>query len=178
MNMPSNQVPPFLHDRASFETFVAEHYDRIFRYAWRILGDRDDAEDLTQDICLALPRKMAGFRGECSVTTWLYRIVSNAAVDVMRKTKRRTDACRAGQEALEEIASAGRDRTSAGTWLLEAMQALPEDLRLTAALLVEEDMTQAQAAEILDVAPGTVAWRMSQVKSRLKSIAGENGHEG
>ena len=58
------------------------------------------------------------------------------------------------------------------------MQALPEDLRLTAALLVEEDMTQAQAAEILDVAPGTVAWRMSQVKSRLKSIAGENGHEG
>lgn len=56
-------------------------------------------------------------------------------------------------------------------WLATAMAALPPELRDTVALTLGEDMTQAEAAEVLGVSEGTVAWRMSEVKKRLRAVA-------
>ena len=55
-------------------------------------------------------------------------------------------------------------------WLQAAMRALPEDLRDTLALTLEDGMTHAAAAEVLGVSEGTVSWRMSDVKKRLKAL--------
>jgi RNA polymerase sigma-70 factor, ECF subfamily len=160
----------------AFEAFLVEHYDRIFAYAWRILGNREDAEDLAHDICLSLPRKLAGFRGDSKASTWLYRIVCNAAIDVMRKRETLSRSKPVWGEALEQMAVTGHERTADLDWLRSAMMKLPDELRVTAALLVDEDMSQAEAAEILNVAPGTVAWRMSEIKRHLKEVAKEDGH--
>ena len=72
-------------DRAAFAALVTRHYDRIFRVAWRILGNRAEAEDLAQDVCATLGRRIRSFRGEAAFTTWLHRLVVNAARDRLRR---------------------------------------------------------------------------------------------
>ena len=71
-------------DRAAFGVLLARHYDRVFRLAWRLSGSRADAEDLAQEVCAALPVKLASRRGEARFSTWHYRVVMNAAHDQRR----------------------------------------------------------------------------------------------
>ena len=58
-------------------------------------------------------------------------------------------------------------------WLTQTMQRLSPELRDTVALVLGEELTQGQAAEVLGLSEGTVAWRMSEVKKRLRAIAAE-----
>ncbi|MEM6637957.1 MAG: RNA polymerase sigma factor [Pseudomonadota bacterium] len=158
-------------DRAAFVALAARVYDRLFALAFRLTGARAEAEDLTQDVLVALPRKLAGFRAEARFSTWLYRVAVNAAHD-----RRRRDVTRAranagwGEVEVARRAEAAEDRTRQD-WLAGAMAALPEELRDTVALLTDGEMTQAEAAEVLGVSPGTVAWRISEVKKRLADLA-------
>ena len=69
-------------DRDAFATLLTRHYDRMFRLAFRLTGRAGAAEDLVKDICAALPAKFASFRGDAKFTTWLYRVIFNAAEDV------------------------------------------------------------------------------------------------
>lgn len=160
-------------DRSAFSTLISRHYDHIYGLSWRLTGSPIDAEDLAQDVCISLPRKIATFRGESSFTTWLYRIVVNAAHDARRRTASRARAT-AGwgdwETARQQDIVAERD---AYDWLASAMGQLAPDLRDTVALVLGEEMTQAQAAAILGVSEGTVAWRMSEVKKSLRKLAKE-----
>jgi len=74
-------------DGAAFSTLLERHYDGLFRLAFRLTGARAEAEDLTQDICAALPAKLARFRGEARFTTWLWRVAVNAAHDRRRRAR-------------------------------------------------------------------------------------------
>lgn len=157
-------------DRAAFSALLERHYDRLFALCFRLTGRRAEAEDLTQDICLALPAKLGGWRGEARFTTWLYRIAVNAAHDRRRRAatqSRHADGW--GDWELARQAAMAEER-EALDWLTEAMRALPAELRDTAALILDGQLSQAEAAEILGVAEGTVAWRMSDVKKRLKAL--------
>ena len=162
-------------DRAAFSALLARHYDRVFGLACRLTGRRADAEDLAQDICVALPGKLASWRREARFTTWLYRVTVNAAHDRRRRQSARERASVgwgdweiARQEAIAEDAAAQ-------DWLAQAMRCLPDELRDTVALTLGEDLSQAEAAEILGLSPGTVAWRMSEVKRRLRDLAAKEG---
>jgi RNA polymerase sigma-70 factor (ECF subfamily) len=157
-------------DRAAFAALLERHYDRLFGLAFRLTGRRAEAEDLTQDICLALPAKLSGWRGEARFTTWLYRIAVNAAHDRRRRIASHAMAAGGwGDWELNRQAAIVEDR-EALDWLAEAMRALPDELRDTAALILGEGVTQGQAAEVLGIAEGTVAWRMSEVKKRLRAL--------
>ncbi|MFQ6773620.1 RNA polymerase sigma factor [Cereibacter sphaeroides] len=158
-------------DRGAFALLVERHYDRIFGLSWRLTGSRTEAEDLAQDICAALPMKLRGWRGEARFTTWLYRVVVNASHDLRRRQSAHSRAA-AGWGAWElarqdEIGEA----RAAEEWLAAAMTALPVELRDTVALVLGEEMTQAEAGAVLGLAEGTVAWRMSEVKKRLRAMA-------
>ena len=59
------------------------------------------------------------------------------------------------------------------SWLQRAMQSLPEDLRQTLALTLDDEMTHAQAADVLGVSEGTVSWRLSDARKRLRAIKQE-----
>ena len=137
------------------------------------LGQQADAEDLAQDICAGLARKLAGFRGEARFTTWLHSLVINAARDKLRRdSSRRRAADGWGEIETMTRASAATDRTT-HTWLAEAMATLPQDLRETIALVLGEDATHAEAAAALGVSEGTVSWRMSEVRRRLRALSKE-----
>ena len=156
-------------DGTAFSTLLARHYDGLFRLAFRLMGTRADAEDLTQDICAALPAKLAGFRGEARFTTWLWRVAVNASHD-----RRRRAATRARHVDGWGDWEANRQAVNAQTakdvdWLTQAMCALPSDLRDTLALVLD-DATHAQAAQVLEVSEGTISWRVSEAKRRLRAL--------
>jgi RNA polymerase sigma-70 factor, ECF subfamily len=163
-------------DRAAFATLVGRHYDRIHGLAWRLTGSRTEAEDLAQDICAALPAKLRHWRGEARFTTWLYRVVVNAAHDLRRRQQTRAKAALGwGDWELarqDEIAV----QAEAEDWLAGAMTRLSPELRDTVALVLGEEMTQAEAGVVLGISEGTIAWRMSEVKKRLRAMAREDAN--
>ncbi len=160
-------------DRDAFASLLGRHYDRVFGLAYRLTGSRAEAQDLAQDICAALPAKLRGWRGDARLTTWLYRVVVNAAHDLRRRqaTRSRVSAGWGDWEIARQDQIA-EDRAAMG-WLTEAMTRLSPELRDTVALVLGEDMTQADVGVVLGVSEGTIAWRMSEVKKRLRAIAAE-----
>lgn len=162
-------------DRAAFAALITRHYDRIHGLAWRLTGSAADAQDLAQDICAALPAKLAGWRGEARFTTWLYRVVVNACADLRRRHMTRARAADGWGDW--EIARQAEivEARAAQDWLETAMARLSPELRETVALVLGEELTQAEAGQVLGVSEGTIAWRMSEVKKRLRRMAEEDG---
>lgn len=160
-------------DRSAFGVLVTRHYDRIYGLAYRLTGSRAEAQDLAQDICAALPVKLRGWRGEARFTTWIYRVVMNAAHDQRRRQATRSRAASGWGDW--EIARQDEIATQAEAldWLTTAMARLAPELRDTVALVLGEELTQAEAGAVLGLSEGTIAWRMSEVKKRLRAMAAE-----
>ena len=156
-------------DGDAFAALLARHYDGLFRLAFRLTGARDQAEDLTQDICAALPAKLAGFRGTAKFTTWLWRVAVNAAHDRRRRAATRTRHADGWGDWEVNRRAADKETAEAVDWLTQAMRALGDELRDTLALVLD-GATHAEAGEVLTVSEGTISWRMSQAKKRLKEM--------
>ncbi|AZQ66521.1 RNA polymerase sigma factor [Silicimonas algicola] len=156
-------------DAAAFSALVTRHYDRLFRLCFRLTGVRTEAEDLCQDICAALPAKVRAFRGEARFTTWLWRVAVNAANDRRRRAATRARTADGWGDVEDARRAEAAEAAAAMDWLARAMRALPDELRDTVALVMDE-MTHAEAGEILGVSEGTVSWRMSEVKKRLRAM--------
>lgn len=156
-------------DAAAFGTLLERRYDGLFRLAFRLCGSRTEAEDLTQDICAALPAKLSAWRGESRFSTWLYRVAVNAAHD---RRRRQASARKAadGWGDWELARQAEIAETAAQVdWLTRAMRALPEELRDTLALVLD-DMNHREAGEVLGLSEGTISWRVSEAKKHLRAL--------
>jgi len=162
-------------DTGAFSDLLHRHYDRVFRLAFRLTGGKAEAEDLTQDVCAALPAKLSTFRGDARFTTWLYRVVVNAAHDRRRRCANHVRATEVWGEIEADRRAEAAETAEALDWLTAAMRALPEDLRDTVALVLDE-ATHAEAAAALGVSEGTVSWRMSEVRKRLRAMKEETGN--
>ena len=156
-------------DRDAFEALLRRHYDRVHGLAWELTGSRTDADDVAQDVCCALVEKIASFRGEAKFTTWLTGITFNACRDFRRRRRsfggmieRLTVVAGLGQ------APDGRDAYDA-VWLKSAIARLKPALRDTAVLVAGQQLTHAEAAEVLGVSENTVAWRMHEVRRLLSA---------
>lgn len=158
-------------DREAFAALLARHYDRVYRLAFSLTGRKAEAEDLTQDICAALPAKLQSYRAEARFTTWLYRVTVNATHDRRRRAATHMKAATGWGDWEIDRQAQMAEEAEAQDWLADAMTRLPQDLRDTVALTLGEDMTQGEAAEVLGISEGTVAWRMSEVKKKLRAMA-------
>jgi len=150
---------------------LRRHYDRIHGLAWQLTGSRADADDIAQDVCCALVEKIESFRGEAKFTTWLCGITFNACRD-LRRRRRSFSGLAEKLTVLAGLAAApdGRDLYDA-IWLKSAIARLKPAYRDTAALVVGQQLTHAEAAEILGVAEATISWRMSEVRRLLTAAA-------
>jgi len=156
-------------DEQAFSRLIANQYDRLYRLCFRLTGTQHDAEDLTQDICAALPAKLNRYDRRAKVTTWLYRVAVNASHDRRRKHQSHGKAADGwGDWELNRQATLSENADRAD-WLTTAMGTLPSDLRDTLALVLD-DMTHAQAGDILGVSEGTISWRLSEARKHLKSL--------
>ena len=152
-------------DRAAFEALLHRHYDRIHGLAWQLTGSRADADDVAQDVCVALVEKIGSFRGEAKFTTWLTGITFNACRD-FRRRRRSLGGMLDRLTILTGIAETPSDPYD-GVWLRSAIARLKPALRDTVVLVAGQQLTHAEAAQILGVAENTVAWRMHEVRRLL-----------
>lgn len=154
-------------DRAAFAELLQRHYGRIHGLAWQMTGSRADAEDIAQDVCCALVEKIGSFRGEAKFTTWLCGIVINACRDL----KRRRRSFFGFTEKLTELTGLARGPDGGdlhnALWLKSAIAGLKPAYRETVVLVAGQQLTHAEAAEILGVAEATVSWRMHEVRRLL-----------
>ena len=154
-------------DRDAFGVLLRRHYDRIHGLAWQLTGSRSDADDIAQDVCCTLVDKIRSFRGDAKFTTWMCSIVFNATRDFRRR--RRSFAGFTDRLAvLAGLATPpdGRDAYDA-VWMKSAIARLKPAYRDAAILVAGQQLTHAEAAEILGVAESTVSWRMHEVRRMI-----------
>ena len=158
-------------DRNAFSDLLERHYGLIYRVAARMLGDGVEAEDLAQDVCVGLVTRLASYGGQSRFTTWLYRVVVNAARDAMRRdaTRRRHEQEFAEQDGLgdRQIGIGGED----SVWLQQVLGQLSDELRTTVILVLAEGLRHGEAGKILGVSEATVSWRLHQVRKQLRRQA-------
>ena len=155
-------------DRNAFSDLLERHYGLIYRVGGRMLGDGVEAEDLAQDVCVGLVTRLASYGGQSRFTTWLYRVVVNAARDAMRRnaTRRRNEQEFAEQDGLgdRQIGIGGED----SVWLQQVLGQLSDELRTTVILVLAEGLRHGEAGKILGVSEATVSWRLHQVRKQLR----------
>ncbi|TNM64928.1 RNA polymerase sigma factor [Aliirhizobium smilacinae] len=157
-------------DRDAFSTLIETHYDFIHAVAWRWCGTANDAEDITQDVCLRLGRAIRGFRGASTFRTWLYTLTLNAVRDHQRRTARRSrDEQRLAKDPLYAAASCERDDGGDDT-LWTAVRTLPEKQRDAVLLVYAERLSHAAAADVLGCSEKTVSWHLHEARKRLKDL--------
>ncbi len=155
-------------DREAFSLLLARNYDRLFGLCFRLTGARADAEDLTQDICAALPAKLGSYKHQARFSTWLYRVAVNAAHDRRRRFATHARAADGwGDWEVNRVAT-NKETQDGVDWLTQAMSSLSQELRDTLALTLEDEMTHREAGEVLGVSEGTISWRMAEVKKHLR----------
>ena len=158
---------------------VAEHQRMVVQLAVNLLGDREEALDLSQEVFLRVFRTIARFRGQSSLRTWIYRIAINQARNRHRFWRRRH---RADQVSLDqhmaahgEFVSAGEarpDRMLAQKELAERLQSaldhLPFDQRTAIVLREIDGLSYDEIAYSLGVAVGTVKSRLTRARHALR----------
>lgn len=161
-------------DPEAFGELVHRHRDRLWAVALRTLGDREDAADAVQDALVSAFRASAtpgAFRGDAAVTTWLHRIVVNACIDRARRRAARPTVPLPDDGALPAAADQLAPR-EAELVVHDALRQLPAEQAAAIALVDLQGYPVAEAARILDVAPGTVKSRCSRGRARLLQLLG------
>lgn len=158
-------------EAAAFRLLLERHYGLLYRWAYRIFGSTAEAEDVAQEIALSLDCKVRLFRGESRFSTWLYRVTVNACRDHARRQVRSRHIHAAYAVAQGDRLADWADSEVRLRWLYGAIDRLDPALKETALLVLAEDLSHAQAGEILGVRESTVSWRMHEVRKRLKAMA-------
>jgi RNA polymerase sigma-70 factor (ECF subfamily) len=173
-------------NRRRYTTLVDRHKDRAMTLAYRLTGNRQDAEELVQDAFVRAFRALDQFRGESRFSTWLYRVVYNTCMT--RVTRRRGKPERVEMEE-DEMERMFVDAESPSTLerleerelqaLIEKeIQSLPEKYRAVVTLFYLEDTSYEDIAAILDAPLGTVKTNLFRARSILKERVTRQWKEG
>jgi RNA polymerase sigma-70 factor (ECF subfamily) len=156
-------------DEAAFSSLVRRHEGRIFGLAMRMLGERADALDATQDTFVAAFRRAEDFRGESSFATWLYRIGINSCKDLLRKKQR---APAPTEEVGEGPAnpSSVEDTVTTRLDLAGALARLSEEYREAVCMHDLGGIRYEEIAALTGVSIGTVKSRISRGRRRLAEL--------
>ncbi|HEV8660039.1 MAG TPA: sigma-70 family RNA polymerase sigma factor [Thermoanaerobaculia bacterium] len=157
-------------DRTAYDYIVAKYMKRVMSIAWGVVRNAGDAEDLAQEAFVKAFQSIDRFRTGEPFGPWIYRIVTNLALDVVKhRTKFR-------HEELTESEPAGR-RDSAelpavtseiATRIDRAIEALPEMQRVVARLFLVEELEHAEIAAMTGLTEGTVRSHLSLARKKLR----------
>ena len=155
-------------DAAAFGQIVDATSGRLVRLAARMLGNVVDAEDVVQEAYVKAYRALTTgeFDGRANVSTWLYRIVTNQAIDAMRGRARRPKPTDTADESTSDLASA--EQKMALAELSDFMSELPPDQRAALVLKAVEGMTSPEIAEVLQCSEGAVEQRLVRARAALR----------
>jgi RNA polymerase sigma-70 factor (ECF subfamily) len=133
--------------------------------AYRLLGNREEAEDALQDAFVKLYKNIGRYRSDAAFSTWFYRIVVNVCYDRLRSRKRR------GHVDLEEIQEIGeKDDADLRFHLQQAIEDLPAKMKTCFVLHVQEGFKHREIAEMLGLKGETVRVHVFRAKEQLRNI--------
>ncbi len=155
----------------AFEQIYQQFFPPIHRYLMRFVGQKD-AEDLAQEVFIKAGQSLDSFRNEAQVSTWLYRIATNAAIDRMRQPNFRRETVFSQQEtelsndamSLENEAL----RQATNECIRGVIDSLPENYRVPLILSELQGLPNQQIAEVLGLSQDVVKVRLHRGKARLK----------
>lgn len=163
-------------DAGAFVLLMRRHNRMLYRAARSILQDESEAEDAVQDAYLQAYRTIGQFRGEAKLSTWLVRIVLNAALARVRTRSRgmelaiRLDSETQGSETTPEAPEQAAQRTQAHRILQAKIDALPDALRSVFVLRALEELSVEEVAAALDLPKAIVRVRFFRARRRLRSV--------
>jgi RNA polymerase sigma-70 factor (ECF subfamily) len=164
-------------DDSAFESLVRRHQSRVFGLLVRMLGSREEAEDVAQEAFLSLYRHGRRFRHDARFSTFVYRVAANAALN-RRRTLGRSNAriikLQSRQAAGDDLPASPRDPEAAtyGAQVQQQVQRallqLPPDLRAATVLYDLEGLSYQEIAAVLEIPEGTVKSRIHRARSALR----------
>ena len=181
-------------DMAAFGQLVAKYQDKVYNTCWRMIGNREDAADLTQEaFCKALAA-IGSFQRRGGFYTWVFRIAVNLTISYRQRARRTVNLSGSDDDeddalSFENQAAGLMRRTGRGNptspeadahgrevqaLVAQALDALEDDYRSAVVLRDIEGFDYGEIAEILDVAPGTVKSRLHRgrmaLRERLRAV--------
>ena len=160
-------------DPQAFASLMEAHEQRVFAVSLRIMRNREEALDATQETFITVLRKAASFEGRAAFSTWLYRIAVNTCYDHLRKKKRRrTSPLPANYEPADRSINGQLEAAELRPDIEEALANLPDEFRAAVILADLEGLPLRGVAEILDVPIGTVKSRLFRGRRLLAAQLG------
>jgi RNA polymerase sigma-70 factor (ECF subfamily) len=172
------------HDEAAFETMVRRYGSRMFDTAQRLLANEQDARDAVQQAFISAFRSIAGFNAEATLSTWLHRIVVNAALMQLRSRRRRPELPLRDLPPRFERTGAWVDGSEQTGWgdehpmqrretrqmVRRCIDQLPENYRSVLVLREIEDLDIVEVAAMLAISPNAIKIRAHRARQALKSL--------
>jgi RNA polymerase sigma-70 factor (ECF subfamily) len=171
-------------DPAAFEMLVKAHQDRVYDFCLRMLSDREEAFDVTQEIFVSIHQHMEQFRHDAKISTWIFRISRNHCLNRLKYLKRRGRGRSDEYGETSELAinaSVGAPQTPDESlesarmraMVHRAIQRLDEDQRALVVLRDIEGLAYEEIMEITELAEGTVKSRLHRSREKLAGILSE-----
>ena len=170
-------------DEAAFEALIHLHEKKVYALCRRMCRNEEDAMEAAQDTFLAVYRGIGSFRADASFSTWLYRLASNACIDLLRREKKRGAETSLDDEALaltlpsrapgpeEEL-----ERAELRRLVREGVAALPPDYRAALVLREAEGLSYQEIAQATGLELGTVKSRISRARGLLRNYLAASGN--
>lgn len=155
----------------AFERLVRMYRNDVFALAYRYLGDREEAWDISQEVFIKAHRGLGRFRGSASFKTWILRITANACKDFFKKRRLRTVAL---DGAAEQTATTDKgpvralENVELGQAIESALNGLSAKHRLAFTLREYQDLSYAEIAETMKCSVGTVMSRLHHARKKLQ----------
>jgi RNA polymerase sigma-70 factor (ECF subfamily) len=167
--------PPIdeLLSRREFNVLVGQYSERVYNHAYRMLGNREDAEEATMDVFLKVHKGLSDFRGDAKLSTWIWKITVNVCLS--RRSKRKSEMVITEADNPEEtIVDPSLNpeewyiKEEAREELARRIAQLPEQEATAVALFYLEGMNYGEIAAILSAPPGTVATALYRGRDKLR----------
>ncbi|TCQ08180.1 RNA polymerase RpoE-like sigma-24 subunit [Serpentinicella alkaliphila] len=170
-------------DIKSFEMLIETYQKKAFNIAYRMLGNLEDANDVTQEAFVKVYKSLGKFKGDSKFSTWLYSIVTNASIDYMRKN-RKTDVVYLDKKEEDKMKIEVPDNINTPEHLFEkkeikrvihdSINKLSKEHRTVIILRDIQGFSYDEIANILNCSEGTVKSRISRARGQLKNILSQN----
>lgn len=153
-------------EELTFERLYEMYRGRIFSTAYRMLSNRADAEDVTQDVFVKVFKNLSSFRGESAVSTWIYRIAVNACLDFRRRRRLRQTV------SIEEVVEVGSTPLSVARLIESALPKMAEGYRRVFVLHDIQGLKHEEIGKILGITDGASKSQLHRARAFLRRELG------
>lgn len=169
-------------DIEAFEELIEAYQKKIFSFAYRIIGNYEDAADMAQEALIRIYKSIGGFKEQSSFSTWIYRITTNVCLDEIRRRKSKKEYSLDEEVQMDDGQLKRQvmsddpgpeevfEKEELRSIVKNAIDKLPEEQKVVITLRDIQGLSYDEIAEVLDCPGGTVKSRISRARQALKKV--------